>query len=128
MKKSDNNPKDKIGKSKIGIHFTPSTGLIELARVMEWGATKAGTKGTGYGLYNWRNAKVSMNVYIDAIFRHLLDIMDGEDIAEDSKLQHMAHIMANASIILDAKELGTLVDDRGTSGKASKILQRYIHG
>ncbi len=45
--------------------------------------------------------------------------------APDSLLDHLAHIGANAAILLDAKESGNLIDNRPTKGKASEVMQKY---
>jgi hypothetical protein len=64
------------------------------------------------GAYNWRSAKVCASTYISAMMRHWAAYLDGEDRAEDSKCHHLAHIVANCNILMDAAKCGTLVDDR----------------
>lgn len=58
------------------------------------------------------SAAIPLSIYIDAMIRHLLALREGQDCAPDSGLPHLAHIMAGASIVLDAAACGTLIDDR----------------
>lgn len=112
---TDSNPKLSVGSKKVSFAATPSSAIVFLAEAMNDGAKK-------YGIKNWRKSKVIMSIYIDAIERHLLELKDGIDIASDSKLTHLAHIMANCAIILDAKELGVLIDDRPAPGNVDEII------
>ncbi len=100
----------------------PPVSIIEEARAMAFGAF---TK--GYGPFNWRGKKLSMNVYLDAIMRHLLALLDGEDIAADSKVHHLSHIKAGCGILLDALHNGELTDDRPKAGKAAELLAAPPH-
>ena len=113
--KKSSNPKLDIGSKKLGFQAIPPSAIAFLAQAMNDGAKK-------YGGRNWRDSKVVMSIYLDAMLRHLLCVMDGDDIAEDSKLEHLAHIMANCAIVLDAKIIGNLEDDRFTSGNVSDII------
>jgi len=98
-------PKGEIGKTKAPMWLLPSTALIETAWAMGDGASK-------YRPYNWRETKVCASTYISAMMRHWAAYLDGEDRAEDSKCHHLAHIVANCNILMDAAKCGTLVDDR----------------
>jgi hypothetical protein len=120
----DNNPKTAVGIKKPMIHLIPPAAIIHEAQAMRFGAYHAGPKGTGYGPFNWREKGVAMTVYLDAIYRHVMDILDGEDLAADSKCYHLAHIRANAGIILDAMEVGKLIDDRPSKGTAAEVIER----
>lgn len=119
------NPKDEIGRSKPRIaSVVPPASIIHEARAMEFGAFHAGKDGNGYGPFNWREQPVTLSVYLDAIERHLLAFIDGENEASDSKVHHLAHVKAGCGIILDALETGNLVDDRPKKGCASRLLVR----
>lgn len=109
------NPKDEGGNKKVPLALLPSAGIIHGARAMKNGADK-------YGPYNYRDKHILVMIYLDAIMRHLLSYLDGEECDEDSGVHHLGHIIANASIILDSRELGTIVDNRPTRGKASELL------
>jgi hypothetical protein len=120
----DNNPKTAVGINKPMIHLIPPAAILHESMAMRFGAYHAGPKKTGYGPFNWREKGVAMTVYLDAIYRHVFDILDGEDLAADSKCYHLAHIRANAGIILDAMEVGKLIDDRPTKGTAAEVIAR----
>lgn len=112
------NPKDKIGATKPPISLIPPVALIHISMAMKNGADK-------YGAYNWREKKVQMMIYLDALLRHTLALIDGEDLAQDSMLEHLAHIGANAAILLDAKESGNLIDNRPIKGKAADVIKKF---
>ena len=112
------NPKDLIGSKKPSISLVPPVGIIQIAEAMRNGAEK-------YGAYNFRGSKVQYTVYLDAILRHTLALIDGEDRAKDSDLHHLAHIGANVAILLDTKETGNLIDDRPKKGNASEVIERH---
>jgi hypothetical protein len=117
--KDDTNPKDRLGISKVQVGLMPAAGVIYGALAMENGAKR-------YGPYNWREKKVRMTVYLDAIERHVLALRDGEDLAPDSFVPHLGHIIASAAILADAVEGKFLVDDRPRSGPAPKMLAKLI--
>jgi hypothetical protein len=90
--------------------------MIEASGPMEDGAIK-------YGPFNWREQPVEMVTYLEAIQRHLLALLDGQDYAEDSGHSHLGHIIAGAGIIADAKANGTLIDNRFAPGPAADMLR-----
>lgn len=100
------NPKNAVGQAKPCIHFFPANVLAEVNEVMRSGAEK-------YGLKNWRATHVSASTYYDSIFRHMVEWYElGQDADPDSGLSPLAHIVASAAILLDAKDRGVLIDDR----------------
>lgn len=113
----DTNPKTVYGKAKPSISLIPASALIHCADAFRDGAGK-------YGPANWRDDPVSVTTYIDAAYRHLMDWFDGEEVADDSQVLHLGHAMACIAILIDAKEQGTLVDDRPKPGKAAEIIKR----
>lgn len=115
----DNNPKTAIGVKKMSTHAIPPIAILKLGQAMANGEGK-------YGLFNWRTKKVTGSVYDDAIMRHLLAWRDGEDVADDSGVEHLAHIMASCAIMLDAIASGTFIDDRGHKGMAPKIMDEFF--
>lgn len=112
----DRNPKDLLGIKKVRLSLVPESSVIYQATAMENGADK-------YGPYNWRTKKVIASIYIDACKRHLGSWFDGEELASDSKVHHLAHAIACLGIIIDAKETGNLIDDRPTPGAASRLIE-----
>lgn len=57
--------------------------------------------------------------------RHIMAILDGEDLDQESGAPHQAHVAACMAIILDAAEVGNLVDDRPLAGTASDLMRHY---
>jgi dATP/dGTP diphosphohydrolase len=117
MNTDSQNPKDLLGATKPSLHLVPPAALIHMAKAMEFGASK-------YGPYNWRDKKVHMTVYIAAAMRHLMSLLDGENVAQDSGVHHGAHAAACMGIILDALECNCLVDDRPKAGCAAALIDR----
>lgn len=115
----DTNPKDLIGQTKLQTWLVPPSAKIALAEALTDGACK-------YGPFNWREKGVRATVYIAAAERHVMSYLDGEDLAEDSGVHHLAHAMACFAILLDAIAQGNIVDDRPIKG-ASPALLKAIH-
>jgi hypothetical protein len=115
------NPKDKIGMTKAPLRLVPPALMIEVAEVMADGAKK-------YGPYNWRDTNVRLTVYLEAMLRHILAVLDGEDYTQDSGVKHIAAIAAGCGIVLDAQGSGTLIDDRPTKGPAPSLLNAQETG
>jgi hypothetical protein len=117
----DNNPKSAVARLKPGIHAVPFSALLHLGAAMADGKRK-------YGLTNWRGNEVAASVYVDAVFRHLAAWWDArEEVAPDSLVHHLGHVMACCSIILDAQATGNLIDDRpAVAGKFSTVVAELI--
>lgn len=99
------NPKHAAGAARPGTHYVPPTPLLEVGEVMKRGADK-------YGAYNWGEGGVVASVYYDAIERHRSKWWAGEEMSDDDKCHHLAHIAACALILLDCIVMGKLYDDR----------------
>lgn len=104
-KLADNNVKTAAAAGKPTLSAVPPVALLALGAAMQDGANK-------YGKFNWRTTAVTASVFYDALHRHLLDWYNGEDFASDSKIHHLAHLMAGCAIILDATAAGVFKDDR----------------
>ena len=114
MKPTD--PKGAIGATKTPMHLLMY--LVKpcaaVARVLGLGAKK-------YGPFNWRRCEVCEETYIAAIGRHLGKYLIGEEfdddefddegnlIARGSGECHLASVIANCLILMDAKNYKTLV-------------------
>jgi Domain of unknown function (DUF5664) len=114
----ETNPKDRIGITKPQLHLVPPALTIHVAKAMENGEQK-------FGAYNWRAKKVRSTVYISAALRHLLAYLDGEDVAQDSKVHHLGHAAACMGIVLDAEATGNLIDDRPEKGAAARLIEQF---
>lgn len=117
-KKKAADPKREAGNLKPGMHCVPPVALIYMGMVMQNGADK-------YGRVNWRYTDVKYSVYLNAAFRHLLQMLDGEETDPDSGLPHFAHVMACMAIIADARQSGTLEYDMGYPGEIAEVLKYY---
>lgn len=98
-------PKGEAGKAKAQLALLPPEALRQAAWAHALGAAK-------YGVANWRENKVCATTYISAMMRHIGQYLDGENADAESGLSHLAHVIASANILIDAKHCGTLVDDR----------------
>ncbi len=114
----DGNPKTQFGLQKPQLSLIPSSALIELAAAMALGASK-------YQAYNWRTDGVSASVYLDAAERHLRYFLDGEDLDPESGASHLGHVMACCAILIDAKAVGKLNDNRPTPGKFAELVREF---
>jgi len=113
----DDNPKTVLGTSKPSMHAVPPVALLWIGQAMADGERK-------YGLTNWREKTVSTSVYYDAMMRHLMAWWDGEDVAEDSGLPHLAHVAACVCILLDAQACGSLNDNRPkVKGRTAEVIK-----
>lgn len=114
----DNNPKAAIGATKVPLHLVPPSAKYFLALALEDGAKK-------YGPYNWRDKGISISTYKAAAERHLDAFWDGEELAADSGVHHIAHAMACCALLLDALTVGKLIDDRPIEGASAELQKTY---
>lgn len=109
MDTKDTNPKTQYGVKKPSMWYVPSIPLYMTALAHFQGALK-------YGVFNWREKKVSASTYIDAAQRHLNEFKEGiSDEASDTGIHHLAHAVACLNILMDAQHHNTLIDDRKTT-------------
>lgn len=101
----DNNPKTRFGVTKPGIADIPMSAIFMLGLAMRDGKEK-------YGRTNWRENKVTASIYLDAAFRHLASWWEREEVASDSLVHHLGHVMACCAILIDAQTTDNLIDDR----------------
>ena len=89
---------------KLRTDLVPMSTLRSLARVLGKGAEK-------YEDNNWRRGMKWSTVQA-SLLRHLMLWIDGEDIDQESGLNHMDHIMANVAFLLEYIEIYPEGDDR----------------
>lgn len=104
-KTKDTNPKDAVGIKKAPISTVSGPVIAELGIAMLEGARK-------YGRHNYRVSGVRASVYIDATWRHLIKWWEGEDIDEDSGLNHIVKAIASLHVLRDAMIFDKCIDDR----------------
>lgn len=114
----ETNPKDLVGVKKPPLSLIPGTALVHCAMAFKDGAEK-------YTPFNWRQKKVQAMIYCDAILRHMLSFIDGEDYTDDSGVHHLGAAMSGCAVLLDAIEGGNLIDNRPPKGNAAKIIRRF---
>jgi hypothetical protein len=109
------NPKDAIGTSKLPLDLVPDTMEVFAATAFAEGALK-------YGSTNWRVAGVRASIYYAAMKRHMKKWWNGENCDKDSKVHHLASVMACAAIVLDAEVVGMLTDDRPPKADITSLI------
>lgn len=114
----DDNPKTAFGVAKVPLHLVPPIAIANIALAFDNGAKK-------YGPFNWREKTISSTVYYAAASRHLMAWFDGEDLAPDSGVHHLAHVMACCAMVLDSQSTGKLNDNRPPKGAFPKMLAEY---
>lgn len=113
----DGNPKTAVGVTKPSLHAIPPVALLFLGQAMKDGNDK-------YGLVNWRYDPITASTYYNALMRHALAWWDGENADPKTRIKHLAYIMANCAILLDAEAQGTLTDDRpGLPGTTAQMIE-----
>lgn len=70
--------------------------LKEIAKISTYGAVK-------YERSSWKTVSNKEIRYKDAMFRHLLEMMAGEELDDESKLLHHAHFAWNVLALLQLK-------------------------
>lgn len=110
------NPKDAIGSDKLPLHLFPTTAIAQGSLALLDGALK-------YGRTNYRAIGVRASIYHDACLRHMTKWFEGEEVDEDSGVDHLAHAIACIAILIDAKAAGKLNDDRMIEGGYLKMLK-----
>lgn len=109
------NPKDRIGAKKAPLGLVPPALMIETAAALADGAAK-------YEKFNFRESSVRASIYYEAALRHLFAWWDGEDVASDSGVKHLAHAAACLAILMDTAAIGRQIDDRPARGGAAALL------
>lgn len=74
----------KFDGGKARVDLLPPKALLEIAKVLAFGAQK-------YGEDNWKHVDRAQDRYYAAALRHLFAWRDGERCDEESGLPHLAH-------------------------------------
>lgn len=86
----------KFDGEKVRAALLPGKALRLVAEVLTFGAQK-------YGDNNWRKME-DLGRYRHAMVRHLLAVLEGEDVDPESGKRHMAHIATNALFLLELED------------------------
>jgi len=86
--------KDDTGKPRMGL--LPFDALVEVAKVLTWGAQK-------YSSGNWKKVPEGTDRYTDALLRHFAawqcgEVFDPE--AEGREIRHIAQVACNALFLI----------------------------
>lgn len=87
----------KADKGKLELSLVNTELVKAVAEVRMYGTEKYGDS------ENWR--KVEPKRYVDALYRHLLAYIEGDEVDEESGLSHLAHMACNLSFLLDKEYL-----------------------
>lgn len=109
------NPKDAQATDRIDLSCVPQTAIVHMAHAFTEGDLK-------YGAYNYREAGVSVRIYIGALFRHVFKWFNGEDHDPKTGVHHLANALACLAVILDAQLCGKLTDDRPPRAPISQLI------
>jgi hypothetical protein len=120
------NPKERDSSHKVPVHLFPPAAIVAGAHVIAQGHKKPGRS-----IYNWREKPIRFTDYYGAASRHMMRALDGEQFDKElselagSPIDHMDAALASLAILIDARESGTLIDDRPKSNWATdKLLDR----
>jgi hypothetical protein len=83
----------KYDDGKVGLHLLPVRGLVMIAMVLDFGASK-------YLPHNWTKGIAYSRIY-RACLGHLWDWWTGEECDPESGLPHLAHLGCNVLFLLD---------------------------
>lgn len=94
----------KHDEGKVGVHLLPPSPLIEIAKVLDFGAKK-------YSAYNWSKGIAYSRVF-GAALRHLWAWWRGEDKDPETGLSHLAHAGCCVLFLLQYESTRRSFDDR----------------
>ena len=109
------NPKDMVATDKLPLHLISPICEAYQALAHYLGNVK-------YGAWNWRVGGVRASVYVGAFKRHVGAWSEGEKYDPTDGTPHLANAQACLNILIEAEEMGVLVDDRAPS--RASILAR----
>lgn len=94
----------KLDTGKVGVHLLPPDPLIQIAKVLDFGAKK-------YAAYNWTKGIKYSRVY-GAALRHLWAWWKGEPCDSETGLSHLAHAGCCVLFLLQYEATRKEFDDR----------------
>lgn len=97
LETTDKDQSVKADKGKLELSLVNPELVKAVAEVRMYGTEKYGDS------ENWR--KVEPKRYVDALYRHLLAYIEGNEVDEESGLSHLAHMACNLSFLLDKEYL-----------------------
>lgn len=96
----------KYDKDKPKLGLFPPKAFIEIGKAMTFGSRK-------YNSYNYKFGNgLDWDQYYNALLRHLMAWLDGEEFDKESGLRHTSHAGACLAMLIDAVESGIGRDTR----------------
>jgi hypothetical protein len=93
----------KDDEGKLRMDLIPPEALFAMAEVLDYGASKAGADGKGYGERNWEKGMSAPRLYA-AAQRHLIQWWAGSKNDDESGLSHLWHAMTNIAFMISLYE------------------------
>ena len=110
----DDDQSAKADKGKLELSLVNPKLVKAVAEVRMYGTNKYGNS------ENWR--KVEPKRYVDALYRHLLAYIEGNEIDEESGLSHLAHMACNLSFLLDKEYLKEHKGDMDIKDYSQRVM------
>lgn len=82
----------KYDKNKPSMELIDPEFLEEMAKVLDFGKSK-------YSAHNWRGG-IQWSRTLGAVLRHTLAYLKGEDLDQETGINHMAHVAVNAMFLV----------------------------
>lgn len=101
----------KYDSGKPEISLLPPWALEEVAKVLTVGAKK-------YAPDNWKRVPDGEYRYKNALGRHFIEFLKGNELDEETGLHHLAHLICCAMFILDSRASGVPLAQSETKEKA----------
>lgn len=113
---ANTNPKAGFGAAKVPLNLWPPIASA-------YGSLAFLNGGLKYGYGNYKATPVLASIYIAGALRHFSAWAEGEEFDPVDGMPHLGGALANIGILLEARSVGTLVDDRQISGGYTKELE-----
>lgn len=104
---------------KLRMHLLPVDPILDIVRVLEFGAKK-------YTAEAWR-AGVAWTRVLDAAERHIVKFKRGDDIDTESGLNHLAHAACNLLFLLEYTRTSARLDNRYSTVSKGDASNRQLH-
>lgn len=104
----------KADKGKLELSLVNPQLVKAVAEVRMYGTEKYGDS------ENWR--KVEPKRYVDALYRHLIAYIEGDEVDVESGLSHLAHMACNISFLLDKEYLKEHKGDMDIKDYSQRVM------
>jgi|ERR1700677_1933901 len=109
----------KADAGKLAMHLLPTDPILDVVKVLEFGAKK-------YSADAWRLG-ISWNRIMDAAERHIASWKKGDDYDKESGFNHLAHAACNLFFLLEYSRTHAKLDDRFSTCESSGVPGRQLH-